>query len=68
MDNEVTFVPIQDKILLTITEASILSGIGQSKLRELVKMKNCNFIIMNGTKYLLKRKQFEEYLNSINII
>lgn len=53
-----------EKLLLTINEASELSGIGLHKLRELVKNPECDFVIMIGTKHMIKRKKFEEFLEN----
>lgn len=55
-------VPIYQKTLLTLTEAAAYSGIGICKLRELSNEKDCPFVLFNGTKRLIKRKQLDEYL------
>ncbi len=62
--NEITRVPINLKILLTIKEAAELFNIGENKLRELTDAKDCNFVLWNGSKRLIKRKAFEDYLLS----
>lgn len=40
-------------------EAAAYFGIGQNKLSELTKMKNCSFVLYIGNRRLIKRKQFE---------
>lgn len=55
-------VPIYQKTLLTLTEAAAYSGIGICKLRELSNEKDCPFVLFNGNKRLIKRKQLNEYL------
>lgn len=55
-------VPIWKKSNLTIPEAAAYFGIGQNRLSALTKTRNCNFVLHVGNKRLIKRKQFEEYL------
>ena len=61
-------VPISQKIALTIDEAAEYSNIGQNKLRELVKMPHCPFLLQNGRNILIKRTAFEKYLESRDYI
>ena len=57
-------VPIWEKANLTVREAAEYSNIGQHKIRELMKLPNCNFVINVGnSKQLIKRKQFENFLS-----
>lgn len=53
---------IKDKVLLTLEEAAAYTGIGINKLRSLSDGEHCPFVLWNGSKRLLKRKQLEEYL------
>lgn len=55
-------VPIWEKSNLTLEEAAAYSGIGTAKLREISDVRNCTFVLWNGTKRLLKRKKLDEYL------
>lgn len=57
-------VPVWEKCTLTIEEAAAYFGIGQNKLRELTEDPNCKFVLWVGTKRLIKRKLFEQYLDS----
>ncbi len=54
-------IPIWEKLNLTIEEAAIYANIGENKLRELVEETNCPFVIFNGKKRIIKRKEFEEW-------
>lgn len=54
---------IDKKCLLTLEEAAEFTGIGIHKLRELSNNDNCQFVLFNGSKRLLKRQKLEEYLN-----
>jgi excisionase family DNA binding protein len=55
-------VPIWERINLTLEEAAAYSGIGVGKLRELTNEPDCDYVLWIGGKRLLKRKQFEKYL------
>ena len=57
-----TEVPIWEKSNLTIEEAAQYSNIGQNKLRELTDNEECKFVLWVGTKRLIKRKLFDEYI------
>ena len=61
-------VPIWEKANLTLKEAALYFGIGQNKLREMTDMRNCNFVLVVGTKRLIKRKQLEKYLENTTYI
>lgn len=55
-------IPIQEKFLITISEASRYFGIGQKKMRRLAEDHLCDFAIFNGNRYLIVRPRFEEYV------
>lgn len=55
-------VPIWLKANLTIEEAAKYSNIGTNKLREMTEPEDCPFVIWVGRKRLIKRQQFEKYL------
>nr|MBQ8244163.1 excisionase family DNA-binding protein [Oscillospiraceae bacterium] len=55
-------VPIWEKANLTIEEAAAYFGIGMNKLRELTEDEQCKFVLFVGTKRLIKRRMFEQYL------
>ena len=52
-------IPCWQKVNLTIQEAAEYSNIGQTTIRELLKQKNCNFLLKVGNKQLIKRKEFD---------
>ena len=54
--------PIWEKENLTIEEAAAYFGIGMNKLRELTEDEQCKFVLFVGTKRLIKRRLFEQYL------
>lgn len=57
-------IPIWQKINLTIKEAVEYSNIGESTLRELLRDRDCPFRLYVGKKYLIKRKEFEKFLEN----
>ncbi len=62
--NKVMNVPLWERTTLTIEEAAEYSGIGRNKLRQLTDERNCNFVLWNGSKRLIKRKKLDEFLIS----
>lgn len=65
---EKTSVPIKDKLNLTIEEAAAYSGISERVLRNRIAESNFDFILKNGTKTLIKRRKFEQYLERVDSI
>ena len=62
-------VQIKDKFCLKIEEASEYFNIGEKKLRKIVSENlDSGFIIQNGVKFLVKRKQFEKFLDDLTSI
>lgn len=55
-------IKLTEKLLLTVDEASALSGIGQNSIRRMMRKKNCPFVFSVGRKKLIKRTKFEKYL------
>jgi excisionase family DNA binding protein len=58
-------VPIADKALLTLEEAAMYFNIGMNKIRELTADDHCPYVLWNGSKRLIKRETFKEYLYSL---
>ena len=64
-----TDIPIWERYTLTIEEASKYFRIGENKLRRLEEEnKNANWLIMNGNRIQIKRKQFEKIIDTLNAI
>ena len=61
-------VPIWQKFSLTLEETAAYSGIGINKLRKITDEKDCHFVLFIGRKRLIKRRQFEEYLEQHCVI
>lgn len=64
-----TDIPIWERNTLTIEEASKYFRIGENKLRRLAEEnKNANWLIMNGNRIQIKRKQFEKIIDTLDAI
>lgn len=62
-------VQIQYKYSLTIDETAEYFGIGQRKLRQLIsENQNSGFFLEVGSKCLIKRKKFEQFLDCVSSI
>ena len=58
-------VPIWEKSNLTLDEAAAYSGIGKNKLRELSDERNCKFVLWNGNKRLIKRRELDKFTDEV---
>ncbi len=61
-------VPINLKTTLTIKEAAEYSNIGINKIDKMLRSPNCPFVLFVGTKKLVKRKEFEQFISNKLII
>ena len=61
-------VPIYQKAALTLEEAAQYSNIGVNKLREITNDAKCTFVFYVGSKRLIKRKLFDQYIERISFI
>lgn len=62
-------VPIWERYTLTIEEAAKYFRIGENKLRCLAEEnKNAGWLIMNGNRIQIKRKQFEKVIDTLDVI
>ena len=64
-----TDIPIWELYTLTIEESSKYFRICENKLRRLAEEnKNANWLIMNGNRIQIKRKQFEKIIDTLDAI
>ena len=62
-------VPIWEKYTLTIEEAARYFRIGEKKLRKMAEENpSANWLIMNGNRVQIKRKQFEKIVDTLEVI
>lgn len=58
-------VPVSEKYMLTIREASEYFNIGVKKLRRMAEDNEGSFAIYLGNHYLIVRAKFEAYIESL---
>ena len=64
-----TDVPIWEKYTLSIEEASRYFRIGEKKLRRLAEENlDSGWVIVNGNRIQIKRKQFEKFIDTLDEI
>ena len=61
-------IPVYRKAILSAQEASEYSNIGINKIKEMLRTPNCPFVLYVGTKKLVKRKLFEDFINNQLVI
>ena len=67
-NNKIERVPIHLKMTLTSKEAAEYSNIGINKIDSMLRAPNCPFVLYVGTKKLVKRKEFEQFISQRLII
>lgn len=55
-------VPIWEKLNISVEEAAEYSNIGINKLYEMTNEPSCPFVLYVGQKKVIKRKEFERYM------
>ncbi len=68
MDDTIGKVPIHLKMTITTKEAAEYSNIGINKIDSMLRSPNCPFVLFVGTKKLVKRKEFEQYISQRLVI
>ena len=59
-------IPIKDKTILSVKEASALFGIGQHRLREILRDDDeCRYHFMIGRIIRIKKAEFENFLKNV---
>lgn len=62
-------VPIWEKYTLTIEEAARYFRIGENKLRKLAEESTgAGWVLMNGNRIQIKRRQFEKIIDTLEVI
>ena len=68
MENSINQVPIHLKMTLTAKEPAAYSNIGINKIDSMLRSPNCPFVLFVGSKKLVKRKEFEQYISQALVI
>ena len=62
-------IPYWEKYMLTLREAAEYFHIGEKKMRQIIdENMDANFLLESGNRIMIKRKLFEEYLDSASVI
>lgn len=61
-------IPVWRKLNLSVKEAAAYSGIGEHKIENMLSDTNCDFLLIKGTHRMIKRKQFEAYIDKLKAI
>ena len=65
----VSNIPLWEKYTLTIEEAARYFRIGENKLRKIAEENlDAKWILMNGNRIQIKRKLFEEIIDTLNVV
>ena len=69
MSDEKIIIPISEKAVLSLNEASVYSNIGIHKLQQICNTDDAkSFVFRNGKRFMIKRKAFDSWLESIEQI
>ena len=64
-----TDIPYWETYMLTLREAAEYFHIGEKKLRQIVdENMDADFLLTSGNRIMIKRKRFEEFLDSSSVI
>ena len=58
-------VPLWHRQNLSVAEAGVYTGLGQNNVYKLIKQPDCDFTFRIGTRTMIKRKRFEEYIEKL---
>lgn len=62
-----TGIPASEKYMLSIREASEYFSISIKSMRRLAEVNEGSFAVFMGNRYLIIRKKFEEYMDSLTM-
>lgn len=62
-------IPICEKYVLSVEEASLYFHIGVNRLRRLINQhKTADWVLWNQSHARIKRKKFEQFIDSLNTL
>lgn len=64
-------IPLSQKFLLTVKEASMYFNLGENKLYKIAadyQNSEYKFVLQNGCRIMINRRNFEEFLNNTTSI
>lgn len=68
MTNGKSYIPVWERYALTISEAAEYSNISEKTLRNRIAENGYDFILKVGTKTLIKRKKFEDFIDKVDAL
>lgn len=57
-------IPLNLKLTMTVKETAQYSNIGINRIDRMLRSPNCPFVLYVGTKKLVKRKEFEQFISN----
>ena len=57
-------IPLNLKLTMTVKEAAEYNNIGINRIDRMLRNPNCPFVLYVGTKKLVKRKEFEQFISN----
>ncbi|EET58248.1 DNA binding domain, excisionase family [Marvinbryantia formatexigens DSM 14469] len=66
-DSGKTEIPINEKYMLTIKEASEYFNIGIKNMRRMAEENTGFYAVFLGNRYLIVRKKFEKYMDALTM-
>ena len=61
-------IKISEKVILSLKEATLFSGVGEATLLRLAKESDCPFVLWVGSKKFYKRRRLQEFLENSDFI
>jgi len=68
MTEEKVYIPISERAVLTLNEACEYAQIGLNKMQKLCTEPGCTFSFRNGNRHMIKKKEFDEWLRTVEQI
>lgn len=68
VENENVAMPVSEKYMLTIREASVYFNIGVKKMRRLAEDNTGRFAVFSGNRYLIIRTKFEKFVEECSAL
>ncbi len=68
LENENVTMPVSEKYMLTIREASVYFNIGVKKMRRLAEDNTGRFAVFSGNRYLIIRSKFEKFVEECSAL
>lgn len=67
--NKIIEIPFWEKYTLSVEEAAAYFRIGENKLRKIISENyDADYILWNGNRPQIKRKKFENFIDSHNLL